>query len=60
MIREADTFGSLLRAKALWGELKGSKGGKKEGLSPEFEESPILSGFLNEVRTFFEGEEGRS
>jgi len=33
-------------------------GGQKEGLSAKIEESPVLSGFLNEVRTFFEGEEG--
>jgi len=49
---------SLLRAKAVWGELEDSTEGKKEGLSPEFEESPVLSAFLNEVRTHFESEEG--
>ncbi len=37
-------FGSLLRAKALWEELEDSSEGEKEGLSPKFEESPILSG----------------
>ena len=37
-------FGSLLRAKAMWEEEEGLGEGKKEGLSPVFEESPVLSG----------------
>ena len=37
-------FDSLLRAKALWGQAEWSGEVKKEGLSPEFEESPIVSG----------------
>ena len=48
-------FGSLLRAKALWEELESSCVGKKEGLPSEIEGSPILSAFMNEVRTHFEG-----
>jgi len=35
-------------------------GWEKEGLSAKIEESPVLSAVMNEVRTFFEGEEGRS
>jgi hypothetical protein len=31
---------------------------KKEGLPPKIEGSPVLSAFMNEVRAFFEGEEG--
>ena len=56
----ARPFGSLLRAKAMWEEEEGLGEGKKEGLSPVFEESPVLSAFLNEVRTFFERESARS
>lgn len=37
-------FGSLLRAKAMWEEEEGLGEGKKEGLSPVFEESPVWSG----------------
>jgi len=37
-------FDSLLGAKALWGQAEWSGEVKKEGLSPEFEESPIVSG----------------
>jgi len=33
---------------------------KNKVLPSAMEESPVLSGVLNEVRTFFEGEEGRS
>ena len=31
---------------------------KKKGLPSEIERSPVVSGVLNDVRTFFEGEEG--
>ena len=51
-------FDSLLRAKALWGQKAGSGEVKSKGLPSEVEGSPILSGFLYEVRTFFEGKEG--
>jgi len=37
-------FDSLLRAKGVRGSVGGSVVGKKKGLSPEFEESPIVSG----------------
>ena len=53
-------FDSLLRAKGVRGNVGGSAVGKKKGLPSVMEESPVLSAVLNEVRTFFEGEEGRS
>jgi hypothetical protein len=31
---------------------------EKKGLPSKIERSPVMSGVLNEVRTFFEGEEG--
>jgi len=37
-------FGSLLRAKAMWGELAGSNDGKRKGPPPKVEGSPVLSG----------------
>ena len=37
-------FGSLLRAKAMWGELEVSGEEKKEGLPSDIEGSPIWSG----------------
>ena len=37
-------FDSLLKAKALWGMEAGSGEVKSKGLSPKFEESPIVSG----------------
>jgi site-specific DNA recombinase len=37
-------FGSLLRAKAMWGELEDSGEGKNTGLPPKVEGSPVLSG----------------
>ena len=46
--------------KALEKEIKRWLGRKKKGLSAKIEESPVLSTVLNEVRTFFEGEEGQS
>jgi hypothetical protein len=42
----------------MWGELEVSGEEKKEGLPSDIEGSPIWSGFLNEVRTYFEGEYG--
>ena len=51
-------FDSLLGAKALWGSEVEPGEAQSKGLPSEFEGSPIVSGFLNEVRTFFEGEEG--
>jgi len=37
-------FDSLLRAKALWEQEGGYGEGKKKGLPPKFEESPVVSG----------------
>ena len=51
-------FDSLLGAKALWGQEVESREAKSKGLPSLVEGSPIVSGFMNEVRTFFEGEEG--
>ena len=51
-------FDSLLGAKALWGSEVEPGEAKSKELPSEVEGSPIVSGFLNEVRTFFEGEEG--
>ena len=51
-------FDSLLGAKSLWGSEVEPGEAKSKGLPSLVEGSPILSGFMNEVRTFFEGEEG--
>ena len=41
-----------------WVKMEGRGEDKKKGLPPKFERSPVVSDVLNEVRTFFEGEEG--
>ncbi|MCK5138142.1 MAG: hypothetical protein KAR19_20335 [Bacteroidales bacterium] len=53
-------FDSLVRAKAVRGDVGGCGEGKKKGLPSKTERSPVLSAVLSEVRTFFEGEEGKN
>ena len=47
-------FDILLNFKALQNEADGKKENKRRGSSGKIPERPLLSGFLNEVRTFFE------
>jgi hypothetical protein len=45
---------------AVWGNVGGCGEGKKEGHRPASGRCPVMSDVLNEVRTFFEGEEGEN
>jgi hypothetical protein len=55
-----DPFDILLKYKALQRNTNYNNEGKNKGCPGKKPERPLLSDVLNEVRTFFEGEEGKS
>ncbi len=53
-------FDILLEFKVLQNDSDGKEEDKRKGRSGKIPKRPVLSDVLNEVRTFFEGEEGKN